>query len=302
MLAVRAPNHLGDGIMAMPAIRALATLGPLTVHAPGWGGVLYRDIDARVVPRGPIHADTAVLLAPSLRAALEARRCRRRVGVAWDLRRWLLTDVVEEGTHQADTYARLAAAVGARVDGTPGWVRRPDDPLPDVPSGHIGLNPVSVGGGVREWRRWLALADRVAAPPDELPRPRLSRPLVFYGGPGEQARVAAVAGPHRREVGLSLPAFAGALTRCAVFVSNDSGAAHFARACGVPTVVIFGSTTAGRTGPAGARGVDGPALTCRPCYGRRCRVAPPDVAPPCLDIGVEAVLTEIRTVLERGDG
>ena len=84
---------------------------------------------------------------------------------------------------------------------------------------------------------------------------------------------------------MSLPAFAAALRRCAVFVSNDSGAAHFARACGVPTVVVHGSTTARRTGPAGAVPVEGPDLPCRPCYRKSC----PFPAIPCLDVSVASV-------------
>lgn len=277
-IAARAPNHLGDGVMALPALRALARLGELTIHAPPWGEALFRDVPARIAPRGPMRADAAALFAPSLRAALEARRCRRRVGLATDHRRWLLTQVVEPATHRADTYARIAAALGAEVEGEPRFAARPDDPHPDVPDGHVGLNPVSVSGAVREWRGWLALADR------------LDRPVVFYGGPGEEARVAAVAGPHRRVVGLPLPAFARALERCAVFVSNDSGPAHFARACGAPTVVVHGSTTASRTGPVGAVPVEGPDLDCRPCYRQRCRRALE-----CFDIPVERVLAAVRS-------
>lgn len=279
-IAARAPNHLGDGVMALPALAALARLGDLTVHAPPWGAALYRDLPARVAPRGPMRADAAALFAPSLRAALEARRCARRVGLATDHRRWLLTDVVEPALHRGDTYARIAAALGAVAHGPPRFEARPDDPLPEVPEGHVGLNPVSVSGAVREWRGWLALADR------------LDRPVVFYGGPGEGARVAAVAGPHPRAVGLPLPAFARALGRCAVFVSNDSGPAHFARACGAPTVVVHGSTTAARTGPAGAVPVEGPDLDCRPCYRQRCRRALE-----CFDIPVGAVLSAVRSAL-----
>src|SRR5690606_38407840 len=51
-IAARAPNHLGDGVMALPALEALARLGDLTIHAPRWGEALYRDLPARVVPRG----------------------------------------------------------------------------------------------------------------------------------------------------------------------------------------------------------------------------------------------------------
>ncbi|MEQ1508193.1 MAG: hypothetical protein ABMB14_38540 [Myxococcota bacterium] len=34
-IAARAPNHLGDGVLALPAIAALARLGSVEVYAPG---------------------------------------------------------------------------------------------------------------------------------------------------------------------------------------------------------------------------------------------------------------------------
>ena len=281
-IAARAPNHLGDGVMALASLRSLAEVGQLTIYAPGWGPALYRDLPAAVVPRGVMSfADAAVLFPPSLRAAIEARRCIRRVGVAADARRWLLTDVVEPAVHRADTYRRLAEAVGAHVDGPSQFVSRRGDPQPSVPEGHIGLNPISVSGATVEWSGFRALADR------------LQRPVVFYGGPGEGSRVAAVSGDHCQRVGLSLPAFASALRKCSLFVSNDSGSAHFARACGTPTIVIYGSTAPEQTGPAGAGAVEGPSISCRPCYRKSCTENLE-----CLAIEVDRVLGVVRGALD----
>ncbi len=277
-VVARAPNHLGDGVMALPALHALSRVARrLTIQAPGWGPDLYRDLDAVVVSRGPMReGDAAVLFPPSLRVAWEARRVPRRIGVAADARGWLLTDLIEPGPHRRDTYAALAAALGARVDGPPVYTSRDTDPCAEVPDGHVGLNPVSPSGATVMWGGFGALAAR------------LDRPIVFYGGPGEDAAVAALAGGRPRRVGLSLPAFAATLRRCAVFVSNDSGAAHFARACGVPTVVVHGATTAARTGAHGAIPVEGPGVPCRPCYRKRCRFGLE-----CLDVPVEQVLRAV---------
>ena len=41
---------------------------------------------------------------------------------------------------------------------------------------------------------------------------------------------------------LDLPGLGGFISRCAAFVANDSGPMHMARALGVPTLAIFGST------------------------------------------------------------
>ncbi len=258
IIAARAPNHLGDGVMALPAMHGLARLGRLVIHAPRWGQELYRDVAAVVRPCGAMEADVAVLFAPSLRAAREARGCPVRVGAATDFRGMLLTRVVPLGGHRASLYGRLCRAAGGVVDGVPAWTSRHDDPRVDVSDGHFGLNPISPSGAVVQWPGFSALARR------------LEGPVVFYGGPGEGAAVAAVAGGFDRQVGLSLSAFGCALTRCAAFISNDSGAAHFARACGVPTVVVYGSTSPHRTGPDGAVAVEGPPVGCRPCYRKRC--------------------------------
>ena len=245
-IIARAPNHLGDGLMALPALTALSRLAKrFEIQAPSWGRVIYRDLRAEVVVRGPMgKADVAVLFPPSFRVAWEARHASRRVGIASDWRRFLLTDVVPAGTHQRDTYRALVEAVGANVSGYPQFAATLAKQKIDVPSGHIGLNPVSQAGAVREWQGYGQLAKR------------LNRPVVFYGGPGEESRVQRQSLQFPTRVGLPFDAFAAALSRCALFVSNDSGAAHFARACGVPTLVIYGSTTASRTGPPGAYAVE----------------------------------------------
>lgn len=276
-IAARAPNHLGDGVVALPALAALAACGSLVIHGPRWAAELYRDVPAVIRPRGRIDpADVAVLFAPSLRAAWEARSARRRIGTATDHRSVLLTHVVAPGAHPFDTYRALVGVLGAHPAGPPRWTVRPEDPAADVPVDHIGLNPVSISGEVREWPYFDALARR------------LDRPVVVYGGPGEEARVLPRAGGRETRLGLSLPAFATALARCRLFVTNDSGAAHFARACGTSTLVLYGSTTPVSTGPLGAHAIVGPRPGCAPCYGRSCRS---DLG--CFEIPVDRVLDRI---------
>ncbi|MEZ4321046.1 MAG: glycosyltransferase family 9 protein [Myxococcota bacterium] len=277
-IAARAPNHLGDGVMALPAMHALAALGPLTIHAPAWGADLYAEVDATVAPRQAFRADLAVLFAPSLRAALEARRSRRIVGTPTDFRRLLLTDVVPAQTHQADTYGALARAAGAHPSGAPTYGVR--GRTPSLPPAHIGLNPLAKGGTTREWPHFAALARELVA---------AGHRVVFYAGPGEAERLAPIAADHLQAVGLPLPDFAAALDRCAVFVSNDSGAAHFARACNTPTVVVHGSTSAARTGPHGAVALEH-AVPCHPCYRPTC-----SVGLGCLGTPVSRVLAAVQS-------
>lgn len=276
-IAVRLPNHLGDTVMSWPALHALATVGSLTLYGPDllrpyWPHGPWEP--ARTMPRGA-H-DVAVLLAPSLRAAWEARRVRRRIGTPSDARRWLLTDVVPPRRHRADTYAALALRLGAVAVGPPRLSPSLGRGAPD----HVGLNPVVKGGENRAWPHFRALADALAA----------HAPVRFYAGPGEDAPCAAVAGPHPRSTGQPLAAFAQSLASCGVFVSNDAGAAHFAAALGVPVVVVYGPTAPDRTGPAGARRVVGFRPACAPCYRNRCSLP----RQRCHDAPVAAVVAEVE--------
>ncbi len=47
-ILVRAPNHLGDLLMAQPAVKGLVKTGPdekISLLLPEWAEVIYRDLD-----------------------------------------------------------------------------------------------------------------------------------------------------------------------------------------------------------------------------------------------------------------
>ena len=57
------------------------------------------------------------------------------------------------------------------------------------------------------------------------------------------------------------------LSRCDLFISDDTGLMHIAAALGVPTVSIFGSTSASRRAPRHNRGIAVcPQTSCYPCF------------------------------------
>jgi ADP-heptose:LPS heptosyltransferase len=64
--------------------------------------------------------------------------------------------------------------------------------------------------------------------------------VTWIVGPAE-AEMALPSGA-RHWSGLDLPVLAGALSRCRLYVGNDSGVTHLAAACGCPTVVLCGVT------------------------------------------------------------
>lgn len=270
-LAARAPDHLGDAVMALPALSALAALGPLTVHTRGrWAPELYAGFTlAGAEP--PAAADVAVLFKPSWHAAFQWRHLRT-IGVGPAA--VYAVALEERREHRRERYARLAAAAGAVGAGEPVYAAR--GVAPPLPPAFVALNPVSPSATVR-WPGFAALAARLAP-----------GPVVAFCGPGEGAAARAAVGPDVPVVeGLSLPDFAAALAGATAFVSNDSGAAHFAAACGVPVVMVHGSTAPERTGV--GRPVERPTrLWCQPCYRKTCLWGTP-----CLDVAVQAVLDEV---------
>jgi len=65
---------------------------------------------------------------------------------------------------------------------------------------------------------------------------------------------------------------AGVLSRCAAFVSNDSGAMHLAAAVGIPVTAIFGPTDERVTAPIGHHDIIVHEVFCRPCMLRDCPI------------------------------
>jgi heptosyltransferase-2 len=136
---VRAPNWLGDAVMALPALQALrrhfdgATLSlaavpsvaPLFAEAagPGRAGVvqLKGPQSAQAQALAAARADVAILMTNSFGSAWVARRARipERWGYRAAGRRWLLTRAVARPRgriHQVEYYLALVAGLGIEPD------------------------------------------------------------------------------------------------------------------------------------------------------------------------------------------
>ncbi|OUI97285.1 heptosyltransferase [Acetobacter indonesiensis] len=83
-----------------------------------------------------------------------------------------------------------------------------------------------------------------------------ARPVIFYG-PGQQERMLAQpvleALPNAIDAGghFSLTQVATMLTRCCLYIGNDSGLMHLAAASGTPTLGLFGPSRASEYAPSG---------------------------------------------------
>jgi heptosyltransferase II len=305
-LVVRAPNWLGDAVMALPAlgavrrafahstlvVAAVPSVAPLfaerTPAAPDQ--ILTIDPARETAQLRDARADAVLLLPNSFRSAWVASRSG--VGQRWGYsaagRRWLLTRAVRRrrGTrHQVQYYLELVRGLGVeapdarpRVEPRPGTLEQADAVLhaAGLASGRrlVGFAPGAAYGQAKRWP-----PDRVAALITQLSRKGAVAVLVGAAGDRETGRaIESSLPPDASLVNLigrtTMRQLVGVVARCAAFVSNDSGAMHVAAAVGVPLTAIFGPTDERVTAPAS----DAPAdvilrdVFCRPCLLRECPI------------------------------
>ena len=303
-MLIRAPNWLGDAVMALPAmaairegvrggalgVAALPSIAPLfqeiTSAAPDQVLTVDRDSEARVLREGGF--DAVVLLPNSFRSALASRRARipERWGYRANFRSPLLTRAVPRPRgrrHQSAYYLELVRALGFEaVDTLPrlGITGATNERLAGLFEREgltrgaplVGIAPGAAYGHAKRW------------PP--------ARAAELAGRLGERGAVCVLVGAQGdrdagREIESSLPAsarvvnligrtdlrlLAALLASCHAFVSNDSGAMHLAAAAGVPVAAIFGPTDDRVTAPLGDHDVLIHQVFCRPCMLRDCPI------------------------------
>lgn len=331
-LLVRAPNWLGDGIMAVPAVHRMravvpescglfvlcpAVLLPIWEAVPGVAGVIplngarARGGAGRTI-RG-LELGVAVVFPNSFGSALDVcgKSIPVRIGRRGHGRRALLTHCLppwprhsEAGHyHQLSRHLELAAVLGvADLSGTMPVLQIAD------------AAPVAAALGLEPAAEWLVLAPGAAYGPAKQWAASSFRAVaswwlkrggrgVVVGRPGDR--------PVAAEVTAGMPGLVNlagrtdlrqlmAVLKCGrAVVANDSGAMHLAAAAGVPGVAVFGSTDATATGPLGTAWVVlTAALPCAPCFDRTCSRR--DAAYACLAaIGPEAVCGALQFVLEQ---
>jgi ADP-heptose:LPS heptosyltransferase len=121
-----------------------------------------------------------------------------------------------------------------------------------LPDGRwLALGPTANWGG-KQWpiERFVDLARRLTASGAPLAGAR----IAVFGGPGEQAAVAALlaATPAVDLVGrVDLATAAACLARATLYVGNDSGLMHIAAASGAPTLGLFGPSREAHYAPWG---------------------------------------------------
>jgi heptosyltransferase-2 len=305
-LVIRAPNWLGDAVMALPAMAAVRARyhgAHLTVAARPSVAPLFLE-DTPVAPDAVLAVDRAreaeqlrgtgadaVLLLPnSFGSAWTARRAGvpERWGYRGAGRRPLLTRSIRrprQRVHQVEYYLSLVRGLGiAAADGPPRLApHRESAARAETVLGAAGWRPgerlvgFAPGAAYGHAKRWppARVAEVVAA----LAARGIVPVLVGAAADRESGRaIESALPPGTRVVNVigrtDLRQLVGVVARCAAFVSNDSGAMHVAAALGVPLVALFGPTDERVTAPSGpgARTVLVRPVFCRPCMLRECPI------------------------------
>jgi heptosyltransferase-2 len=306
-LVIRAPNWLGDAVMALPALGAVRqafagrtiilaaapSVAPIfaeqTAAAPD--EILTIDPAYEVKQLKEARADAVLLLTNSFGSAWRARRsgAAERWGYRADWRGWLLTRGARRPrgrVHQVEYYLELVRAldlpVPAGLDPAPRIQPRPSTldqadamlAAAGLSTGQpiVGFAPGAAYGHAKRWP-----PDRVAQVMAELSRRGAAAVIVGAAADRETGRaIESSLPPGARAVNLigrtSLRQLVGIVARCAAFVSNDSGAMHVAAALAVPLTALFGPTDERETAPAGHADVIVRDVFCRPCMLRECPI------------------------------
>ncbi len=226
----------------------------------------------------------------------------------------LLTDVLDDPAvrHDVEHNLEMLRFLGVEPDGDDQevWTDEEDRAFAEETLRAAGVGPdetlIGIGpsGGHSALKQWPV--DRFAQVGRQLQETHRARILVF-GGPGEAALGEDLAGALGATalnlVGrTTLRQMAALMSRCRVYVGNDSGPTHIAAALGVPVVAIFGSSCPHRFGPGGRSLLVWRDLDCGPCrrtghVENRCHTCIYD-APRCLlDIPVEEVVRAVSLQL-----
>jgi len=305
---IRAANWIGDAVMSLPAVRAIAARYPeasITMLAKPWVADVYsgersiqrvialdgrsglRDLGAKLRLAQQLRAegfDLAVLLPNSFESAalVKAAGIRRVVAYDRDGRGLIFPDAIdlpkpgEIPNHERYYYLELLRRSGI-IDSLPevseilfdGIAERRAKGEALLRAAGLTSPVVGVSPGAAFGSAKRWLPERFAEA-----AAKLGGAVAVFGSGAEKElcdQVASAAGGTSFAGKTTLGEFMNMVAACRVFLCNDSGAMHLAAALGVPTVTVFGPTNERATGPVGRKAtlIRVP-IDCSPCGEREC--------------------------------
>lgn len=296
-ILVRAPNWLGDAVMATPFLKRLAArslgsevevlakpgLADLFRDAPGVKNVLVIHSDdgpwslsRRLRER---KYETAYVLPTSFSSALPCwlAGIPHRIGYAGDFRSGLLTEArpLDERFHYVRRYLGLLGETGMDVHAGDFFVPRATEEEMHPVLGTLGSGKIlAVAPGSRApARRWFP--ERFAGVINGL-GPEWSDVLLL-GAAEDRPAADEVARLSRRTTrnlcgSTSIPVAAALLARASALLTNESGLMHVGWAVGTPLVVVAGPSNPRVTSPFGpqVRVLQTTEVPCVPCVRNTC--------------------------------
>ena len=287
-IAIVARPYVADIYRGQKLCDDLISYDPKGVHA----GLIGRERLARELRAR--RFDVALLLQNAFDAAWMAWRAGvpERIGYARDGRSLLLTKRIrapksgEIPAHEQFYYLELLRRAGwidtlpsesfVRLNVAEDQGKRAEQTLAAAGARH-NVPRIAIGAGASYGSAKCWPPVRFA---DFVNRFRLhtDADVILFGTAAEQpvsdAIVAGMTGPAIRLVGKTAIAdLPSLLSRCQLFVGNDSGAMHVAAAVGLPVVAIFGPTDPHGTAPITPHStVVREKPYCSPCFLRRCPI------------------------------
>jgi heptosyltransferase-2 len=308
-ILIRGTNWIGDAILTIPAIASIRATYPqshIAVLAKPWLADIYKLFAAAdeiiIYEKKYDNApgvfrlaqmlrkrkfDAAILLQNAIEAAIMscAAGIPVRAGYESDGRGILLTHRVKRSKeirklHQIDYYLEMVKALGCvsvnkemhletkinQVDAQSALRKY----IADYQKPLVGFAPGASYGAAKKWfpERFAAVADKIAAAFDS--------PIILLGGKSdantaEEVRKSAHTGLINLAGKTDLKEAVYLISRCRLFISNDSGLMHIAGALNIPTIAIFGSTNPATTSPTGNQSiVMRRGVPCSPCLKKTC--------------------------------
>ena len=314
-LVIRAPNHLGDLVMALPALYEAQPAAVITppglaslIELAGFTAMPFAGHRKTVASLRRRRFERGILLTPSFSTALHLwlAGVKHRRGTTTDNRTFLLTEKVDAAllahTHRASIYWLLATGDLPAARPIPSLAVPPaarESFLALLPPAHPGRRIGIFPGSNAPARRWPP--ERFSALVRQLGE---TAQLIIFGGPDERALTRQVAGDVAIDLGgrTTLPVLAAGLASCDLVLSNDSGPLHLAAAVGTQTISLWGAGDPARTGPPPGHVVlRDRRLPCLECVKNQCPRSGPgyilhSAYMECMQlISIDDVLTSVKT-------
>ncbi len=283
---IRIPNHLGDAIMALPAVKAFVKLNSnkkIALLLPAWAAPLYQNItdaDLILLPSNSLHGlvailfqikllrkykiENGVLLTPSFSSALVLflAGIKNRYGYVGDNRSIFLNRSVnlsvKETIHRSAKYKFLLEKAGEKKLIT----KNPQVNISDLQ--RMKATALLEQFGLNQTDKYLVIAPRAIAESrrwgtdnySSLARKVIDNydlKIVLVGTADQFDPGQRIAGDERKIVNLcgktNIEQAASILSGALLFIGNDSGLAHLSSAVNIPLLILSGADNPEETSP-----------------------------------------------------